>query len=439
MKYLNKYVAVIILILISATLLIGYNVGIYKTFDIDLNSDYSIVGSSDATHGGATTIQVEKRDEGIYFKCNIIEQIQWPYCQLKIHLGKKDRYGSYEYKQGVDLSQYDEMFIDADFKGSKPERLRVYIRNYNPAYTDFSIDKNSMKVNVLRFSPNAVPHGQYFKLSEFNVASWWSNQRQLPTNLQGEEFTNVPLIEIVSAGNAEDGELEVLLRKITFRAHYICQEDLLLAIIIMWVSSALIYLLTKTLLSHSKLKQAKKSQQSLQETMNALKVEKNEIDKIAKRDALTNLRNRAGLDKHFSECSLALIEKQVPFSIIFIDIDFFKQINDIHGHNMGDDILVSFSQLLHKNIRIEDKLARWGGEEFMLICKNSRLANATASAENLCRFIEKSTFANNLKITASFGVAEMRPTESITQFIERADKALYKAKSNGRNQVQSDK
>ena len=95
--------------------------------------------------------------------------------------------------------------------------------------------------------------------------------------------------------------------------------------------------------------------------------------------------------------------------------------------------------IIYNNIRIEDKLGRWGGEEFILICKNSRLESGIATAEKLRKAIEKSEFANDLKITASFGVAEMKVTESTREFIDRADRALYKAKSNGRNQVQVDR
>jgi diguanylate cyclase (GGDEF)-like protein len=158
---------------------------------------------------------------------------------------------------------------------------------------------------------------------------------------------------------------------------------------------------------------------------------------MAKRDALTGLRNRAGLSKHLSQCGIKLREEKTPFCIIFIHIDFFKQVNDTHGHNTGDDTLVAFSQTIYNNIRIADKLGRWDGEEFILICKDSELKSAINMAEKLRLVIEAKTFVNNLKITASFGVAQMKETESTRDFIERADQALYDAKASGRNQVKS--
>jgi len=437
MKYRNKYSALILLIIATFALLFAFTKGLYKTFTIKLDDTYVIEGVSDSIQGGKSTIYVEKRDEGIYFKCNIIIQYRWPYCEIKIHLVPKNKEGVYQYSKGFDLSEYEEIYVNANYTGKDPERLRVYLRNYNPIYTDLAVDENSMKVNELKFSPNKIPNGGYFKLTDFNVSSWWSGERELPKNLQGNEFTNISLIEVASSGYVDYGVMEILVREITFRRLYISKENLLLSTIAMWVCSALIYLILQSNLYRIRLTKAKISKNRLLELMHALQLENSEIDKMSKRDALTGLRNRAGLSKHLSQCENALIEDQTPFSIIFIDIDFFKQVNDNHGHNIGDDILVYFSQTIYNNIRIGDKLGRWGGEEFILVCKDSTLKSAISIAEKLCAVIDKSTFVNDLKITASFGVAEMKVTESTRDFIARADQALYKAKSNGRNQVQT--
>ncbi|WP_022941266.1 GGDEF domain-containing protein [Psychromonas hadalis] len=439
MTSINRYLILILLIFTTAVLLLTYNIGLYKTFTIKLDDTYSIVGVSDQIQGGETTIEVEKRADGIFFRCDIVPAYQWPYCEVKIHLVPQNEKGIYQFQNGLDLSEYDEVFLDVDYNGPKPERLRFYIRNYNLAYTNLETDENSMKINEVEFEPNAYKRGEFVQLSDFNVTSWWTGLREIPTEFQGREFTNVPLLEIASAGLAEYGEMEVFIHEITFRRLYISRENLLFSIIAMWVSSAIVYLVVQLSSYRLRLNNAKISKNRLLEILHALKLEKNQIDKMAKRDELTGLRNRAGLSKHFSECGLALTEKNKPFSIIFIDIDFFKLVNDVHGHNTGDDILISFAQAIYNNIRIADKLGRWGGEEFILICKNSGLESAVATAEKLCLIIEDKVFADNLKITASFGVAQMRSDESTRAFIERADKALYDAKANGRNQVQASK
>jgi hypothetical protein len=216
MKYINKFSAFVVLIVTTFALLFAYTTGLYKTFTIKLDDTYVIEGVSDATQGGESTIDVEERDNGIYFKCNIVAEYRWPYCELKIHLSPKDKNGVVQYSEGIDLSEYEEVYLNADYTGKDPQRLRIY-----PSYTDLSVDENSIKVNELKFSPNKSPQGEHFKLTDFNVSSWWSGVRELPKNLQGHEFANVSLIEVASSGYIEYGEMEVLLHEITFRRFYI--------------------------------------------------------------------------------------------------------------------------------------------------------------------------------------------------------------------------
>ncbi|MCP5076686.1 MAG: hypothetical protein GY951_01310 [Psychromonas sp.] len=86
MKYLNKYTALVTLIIATFAMLYAYNIGLYKTFNIKLDGTYPIVAVSDAIQGGESTIQIDKRDDGIYFKCDIVAEYRWPYCEIKIHL-----------------------------------------------------------------------------------------------------------------------------------------------------------------------------------------------------------------------------------------------------------------------------------------------------------------------------------------------------------------
>jgi diguanylate cyclase (GGDEF)-like protein len=121
--------------------------------------------------------------------------------------------------------------------------------------------------------------------------------------------------------------------------------------------------------------------------------------------------------------------------LLFIDIDHFKKINDTYGHNIGDQVLLAFVDTLSKNTRTQDLLARWGGEEFVLACPDTSLENACGLAEKLRRCIEENNWPKALRVTASFGVAQLLEGESPTDFIARADKALYVAKAQGRNCV----
>jgi diguanylate cyclase (GGDEF)-like protein len=121
--------------------------------------------------------------------------------------------------------------------------------------------------------------------------------------------------------------------------------------------------------------------------------------------------------------------------VIMLDIDHFKSINDNHGHDYGDTILTRIARTLVDNLRTRDTVARWGGEEFLVLCPYTTLEHGRALANKLrLRILELGETAKS-PVSASFGVATLHD-ESIDQFIKRVDEALYKAKQNGRNRVE---
>jgi len=154
-------------------------------------------------------------------------------------------------------------------------------------------------------------------------------------------------------------------------------------------------------------------------------------------DSLTNIYNRAyfeeGLDKEIARVN----RENTYLSLIILDIDFFKNINDTYGHQVGDDILIEIASLIGDNTRKTDIFARWGGEEFVKILPNTNLEKALIVAESLRKKIEEHNFSNNIKITCSFGVSEFKSDDDKHKLVKRADKALYLAKENGRNKVEN--
>lgn len=156
-------------------------------------------------------------------------------------------------------------------------------------------------------------------------------------------------------------------------------------------------------------------------------------------DPLTQIANRNLIDKKLKSEILRAKRYDRPFSIIFIDIDYFKRVNDNHGHLIGDKVLVEVASVLSNRIRKVDMVGRFGGEEFIILSTETPLNEAVALAESLKSAIEHHIFPKELSITASFGVAAYCPTSDTdeTDLIQRADEALYRAKSSGRNQVVS--
>ncbi len=159
------------------------------------------------------------------------------------------------------------------------------------------------------------------------------------------------------------------------------------------------------------------------------------IEKMAVTDQLTGIFNRIKLDEVLNGEIKRFQRTDDPFSIILFDVDFFKSVNDTYGHMVGDKVLICFAQISQNNIRCTDTLGRWGGEEFLIICPNTPLENATTLAEKLRLQIEAYEFPEVGRKTASFGIAQMMPDYDKNELITYADEALYKAKSLGRNQV----
>jgi diguanylate cyclase (GGDEF)-like protein len=164
-----------------------------------------------------------------------------------------------------------------------------------------------------------------------------------------------------------------------------------------------------------------------------------QMKEIAVRDQLTGVLNRHGLTERCESAFSNFQKKRMPVSIIMIDIDRFKHINDEHGHSVGDAALVHFANTLKDDRREDDILARVGGEEFALVLPGFDLPSTMRIAGELCSRVETTPLhlgQIELTMTASFGVATLsRKDGRLSDAIDRADRALYRSKHAGRNQV----
>ncbi|MFW2371571.1 MAG: diguanylate cyclase [Gammaproteobacteria bacterium] len=153
------------------------------------------------------------------------------------------------------------------------------------------------------------------------------------------------------------------------------------------------------------------------------------------RDELTGVYNRVKLEEIYATEALKASRYNTPLSLIMLDVDHFKKINDSHGHLVGDEVLIKLAHSIKKNLREIDIFARWGGEEFAILTPETRLEEAGVIAEKIRLLIEHAEFENVGKITCSFGVAQLDANETLEQLTSRADMALYQAKAGGRNCV----
>ena len=160
-----------------------------------------------------------------------------------------------------------------------------------------------------------------------------------------------------------------------------------------------------------------------------------ELTRLALTDNLTGLSNRTHMNKILEKEFSRYLRHNQRFGIIMVDIDYFKNINDSYGHDLGDQVLIQLSRSFEQAIRTTDYISRWGGEEFLICCTTINEDDLLPIAENIQKMIFNSVFDTVESVTISLGCALIQPDEKINELIKRADVALYAAKYNGRNQA----
>ena len=153
------------------------------------------------------------------------------------------------------------------------------------------------------------------------------------------------------------------------------------------------------------------------------------------KDPLTGLLSRVAMDEHLPFLLERCEDEELPISAVMLDLDHFKQVNDTRGHSAGDAVLRVAAQILINEVREDDLAIRYGGEEMLLVLAGARRLHARLLAERVREAIAQARFPGltGLVVTASLGVAERAPGEPVDSWLDRADKALYKAKHRGRN------
>ncbi len=164
------------------------------------------------------------------------------------------------------------------------------------------------------------------------------------------------------------------------------------------------------------------------------------------KDGLTGLLNRRTIEERLKEELARTKRHKTDLSIILLDIDFFKKVNDTYGHPAGDEVLKEIGKYLSENIREEDSLGRYGGEEFLVILPQTSQQGAYDLAERIRKGIKNTTIRvqdnnkkdHNIRITLSVGVTTYKPNQPMDDLIKKADSALYSAKESGRDQVKTE-
>lgn len=414
-------------IVVTVAILVGHRFLPVKREAIYPASTNDATLYSDDAWGGKTT--ATWIDPSIsHWRCTLVQGELYPVCGVAISFPGATN-GT------LDFSAYDAVSIRLKYEG-KATKLRIYIRNHNPAYSDLT-NVDSLKFNSVTLRAADFSKGETtIHLTEFAVADWWLEERDIPRELALPEHNNVASFGIDLPHPQVFGQHDIQLERIELVGAWVSNEQLYLTTIIIWMlilgwetGNRLLLLFRRSRLDSQRIKHLTDYAQVLQKQTDKYK-------ELSTHDALTGALNRNGLAPTVDKLFAKGVENAYGAVLLF-DIDHFKHVNDRRGHDAGDRILKGIADVIRANIRENDTLARWGGEEFIIISIGTQADALLQLADKIRTLVAKHTFEpqDPLQVTISIGAAPKRPGDTFEDTFKRADSALYKAKDIGRNCV----
>lgn len=379
---------------------------------------------SDLINGGRSESRLSNEAEEIRLDCKIVLTDTFAFCGVSIPLvtGRE---------KGVDMRKYSQMQIELEYTSAKKDTLLVYLINEESSVDGSRLEKS----NLWAVSPQRGVNKFLLSPHRFIVPSWWIFKNSSKGLNHEPDISNVTSLQITTGDNTEARDVGISVRRISFSGKWISTDDLYAGLLIAWLALIVLHGLRTMRVLTARFKKSKEQNKKLLKLSRFLRIQKNQYETMAKKDKLTGAWNRAGVRDLLES---VLDEHKVygtPCTLLELDVDYFKKINDEFGHDVGDRALKALVALVNSYTRKKDFLARWGGEEFVLICPGTDIHAAKTLAEMLRRKIETAKLIEEKKITCSFGIAELR-NEDIDVWFKRADEALYRAKAAGRNLVE---
>lgn len=420
---------VILMLLVFITLLaITFEKNILRTELFITPDDGHRVGVYTDVLSGGNSVARLIDSNNYHWECELKNQFAFPYCGFEIFLGESKTHG-------IGLRKYETIKLWMDYYGNS-ETLRVYLRNFDPVYSKEDVDK-STKYNQIEFATKLLKQQPVtFSVRDFFVANWWLIELKIEPELSHPQFDNTVIMEIHTGTQHPLGTHEFRLQRIELSGQIFTTEEWYRWIMAIWLILFILFIFYRIITLRQEIQLQKKRETELIEINELLDARGKALEEKSKTDSLTGAFNRDGIEDAIQVGLSEWRRQQKPLSLILIDIDHFKNINDTYGHAIGDMVLTHLSQLIKQHVRINDLFARWGGEEFVLFCRNADIQQTTAIAEKIRELISQHSFPEGIEITASMGVTSLQINESLEQLFNRADQALYQAKHLGRNRVE---
>ncbi|HCG8572887.1 TPA: CIA30 family protein [Vibrio parahaemolyticus] len=395
---------------------------------------FNIYATKDASEGGLSTADITYDAQSLVLNCELKKSsYAWPYCGISVYTDVAKP------THGIDLSNYHTIRLKLHYEeagdGQNPSHdLRLYLRNYNPDYSKPD-DEYTIKYNGMQFSPSNFSETIEIPIKNLQVMTWWLADNKVDIEHSAPEFSNITRIDIATGSGAALGQHKIVIDKIEFEGAYLAQETLLFALLFSWMALGLAFSLHELRKNRAAYEKAKRRHRHLEKVNGTLRAQNYEFAELAHRDALTGAMNRHAVQTWLEQQARQVRWGHSTLSILYMDLDNFKKINDKFGHQMGDDILREFVMVVASSIASDDRLVRWGGEEFVVFCPDTNIEQAVKKAEMIRKNVANHLWVHGEALTCSIGVAQMQ-NERVTETMARADEVLYLAKRNGRNRVE---
>ena len=413
------------LIVLSISLLVWQHFGMERVMTFSSASGRVVETLDDRDEQGESVATVTRRPDALVMDCELGKSLTYPYCLLVFPISRNSA--------GIDMSEFDFITVDLAYEGpSKPE-VGLTLWNFEPGLSKVG-DNKTQKVIEVQFEVPAQGT-VHIPIKVLNIAPWWLKKMNVPMQRSDIRIDNVTGIALAIGSGYVRSHHRMVLRSLIFHGKLISQNKLLMMLVCGWIVAALLWLAYTLLRYRAQLDKSTARLAMLSKLNSALELEASELAGQAFTDELTGALNRKGLRDALMNKWRKAGSTDDAMAVVFVDLDHFKRVNDIHGHDVGDQVLRTFAAAVQREIRANDKLVRWGGEEFLIVCLSSGAAEAQGLADKLRRAMHHQIWPCGLRLTASFGVTALGEGEDIGDTIKRADEALYQAKSDGRDCV----
>ena len=361
-----------------------------------------------------------------HLRCHYADTTDYQACGITFLLGKSG------VTRGMDLRSFDSVVLDVAYRGNG-SFVRLAARDFDPRFSKEQ-DGNSARMQSTNIRAADLKGPLTLQLSELAVPEWWISQFNLPREYNRASFENVTAMTVDLPFTLPNTEHELRLRRLELRGEWVSRESLYLGILCAWMLAAAAAVAWQLIALRRQQRRQERDIEALVARTTQLRNEQDDLRRQAAIDQLTGVLNRRGVEQTLARLGERAAE---GIALVMVDIDHFKRINDTHGHDSGDQVLQRVAAVMLQNVRADDILGRWGGEEFVIACVHCSAEHAAQVAEKIRQRIEGTLFGTRQRIhvTASFGVAGMKGQEDFAETLRRADEALYRAKSDGRNRV----